>query len=175
MFLPIRYRQVDGVSESWQFLPPNAAASFCWEDLGRRHLFELLVDGNDPSKSEKYDIDKIGDHPPRSETGPTRPIRVTIVKEDKRNVVRISDWMPAIEPTSSINRRLPSSSLSELSVNESQQSHLLASEESEFHVVVELAELGISVIDPAPEEILYMSVQNLLVAYSTGLGSGLSR
>ncbi|KAG5388182.1 hypothetical protein IGI04_029723 [Brassica rapa subsp. trilocularis] len=175
MFLPIRYRQVDGVSESWQFLPPNAAASFYWENLGRRHLFELLVDGNDPSKSEKYDIDQIGDHPPRSETGPTRPIRVTIVKEDKRNVVRISDWMPAIEPTSSINRRLPSSSLSELSVNESQQSHLLASEESEFHVVVELAELGISVIDHAPEEILYMSVQNLLVAYSTGLGSGLSR
>ncbi|XP_048593626.1 intermembrane lipid transfer protein vps13A-like isoform X2 [Brassica napus] len=175
MFLPIRYRQVDGVSESWQFLLPNAAASFYWENLGRRHLFELLVDGNDPSKSEKYDIDQIGDHPPRSETGPTRSIRVTIVKEDKRNVVRISDWMPAIEPTSSINRRLPSSSLSELSVNESQQSHLLASEESEFHVVVELAELGISVIDHAPEEILYMSVQNLLVAYSTGLGSGLSR
>ncbi|KAG2314342.1 hypothetical protein Bca52824_017464 [Brassica carinata] len=175
MFLPIRYRQVDGVSESWQFLPPNAASSFYWEDLGRRHLFELLVDGNDPSKSEKYDIDKIGDHPPRSETGPTRPIRVTIVKEDKKNVVRISDWMPAIEPTSSISRRLPAPSLSELSGNESQQSHFLASKESEFHVVVELAELGISVIDHAPEEILYMSVQNLLVAYSTGLGSGLSR
>ncbi|CAH2036004.1 unnamed protein product [Thlaspi arvense] len=175
MFLPIRYRQVDGVSESWQFLPPNAAASFYWEDLGRRHLFELLVDGNDPSKSEKFDIDKIGDHPPRSETGPTRPIRVTIVKEDKKNIVRISDWMPAIEPTSSISRRLPASSLSELSGNESQQSHLLASEESEFHVIVELAELGISVIDHAPEEILYMSVQNFVVAYSTGLGSGLSR
>uniref|UniRef100_A0A1J3IH98 Putative vacuolar protein sorting-associated protein 13A n=1 Tax=Noccaea caerulescens TaxID=107243 RepID=A0A1J3IH98_NOCCA len=175
MFLPIRYRQVDGVSESWQFLPPNAAAAFYWEDLGRRHLFELLVDGNDPSKSEKYDIDKIGDHPPRSETGPTRPIRVTIVKEDKKNIVRISDWMPAIEPTSSISRRLPASSLSELSGSESQQSNLLASEESEFHVVVELAELGISVIDHAPEEILYLSMQNLVVAYSTGLGSGLSR
>ncbi|XP_010500318.2 PREDICTED: uncharacterized protein LOC104777719 [Camelina sativa] len=175
MFLPIRYRQVDGVNESWQFVPPNAAASFYWEDLGRRHLFELLVDGNDPSKSEKYDIDKIGDHPPRSENGPTRPIRVTILKEDKRNIVRISDWMPAIEPTSSISRRLPASSLSELSGNESQQSHLLASEDSEFHVIVELAELGISVIDHAPEEILYMSVQNLFVAYSTGLGSGLSR
>ncbi|KAJ0228735.1 Vacuolar protein sorting-associated protein 13 [Hirschfeldia incana] len=175
MFLPIRYRQVDGVSESWQFLPPNAASSFYWEDLGRRHLFELLVDGNDPSKSEKYDIDKIGDHLPRSESGPTRPIRVTIVKEDKKNVVRISDWMPAIEPTSSISRRHPATSLSELSGNESQQSDLLASKESEFHVVVELAELGISVIDHAPEEILYMSVQNLLVAYSTGLGSGLSR
>ncbi|EOA39345.1 hypothetical protein CARUB_v10012395mg [Capsella rubella] len=175
MFLPIRYRQVDGFSESWQFLPPSAAASFYWEDLGRRHLFELLVDGNDPSKSEKYDIDKIGDHLPRSENGPTRPIRVTILKEDKKHIVRISDWMPAIEPTSSISRRLPASSLSELSGNESQQSHLLASEDSEFHVIVELAELGISVIDHAPEEILYMSVQNLFVAYSTGLGSGLSR
>ncbi|CAE5959607.1 unnamed protein product [Arabidopsis arenosa] len=175
MFLPIRYRQVDGVSESWQFLPPNAAASFYWEDLGRRHLFELLVDGNDPSNSEKFDIDKIGDYPPRSENGPTRPIRVTILKEDKKNIVRISDWMPVIEPTSSISRRLPAASLSELSGNESQQSHLLASEDSEFHVIVELADLGISVIDHAPEEILYMSVQNLFVAYSTGLGSGLSR
>ncbi|CAN8243432.1 unnamed protein product, partial [Cochlearia groenlandica] len=170
MFLTFHYRQVDGVSESWQFLPPNAAASFYWEDLGRRQLLELLADGDDPSKSEKYDIDKIGDHPPRSETGPSRPIRVTIVKEDKKNIVRISDWMPAVEPTSSISRRLPASSLAE-----SQQSHLLAAEESEFHVIFELAELGISVIDHAPEEILYMSVQNLFVTYSTGLGSGLSR
>jgi vacuolar protein sorting-associated protein 13A/C len=45
----------------------------------------------------------------------------------------------------------------------------------EFHVVLELAELGISVIDHTPEEILYLSVQNLLLAYSTGLGSGFSR
>ncbi|XP_010524589.1 PREDICTED: uncharacterized protein LOC104802610 [Tarenaya hassleriana] len=176
MFLPIRYRQVDGNSDSWQFLLPNAAASFYWEDLGRRHLLELLSDRTDPSKSEKYDIDEIGDHLPRStEHGPTRAIRVTILKEDKRNIVKISDWMPSFEPTSSMNRRLPVSSPSKPSGNEYQQAQLLAPEESEFHMIVELAELGVSIIDSAPEEILYMSVQNLFVAHSTGLGSGLSR
>ncbi|XP_019431159.1 PREDICTED: uncharacterized protein LOC109338390 isoform X1 [Lupinus angustifolius] len=170
MFLPIRFRQVDGLGDSWQLLLPNSAASFLWEDLGRRRLLELLVDGTDPMKSLKYDIDEISDNEPISAAdGPTRALRVTIVKEEKINVVKISDWMPETEPTGVLGRRNLSS------ISDSQKQQLMSISDSEFHINFDLAELGISVIDHTPEEILYLSVQNLVLAYSTGLGSGISR
>lgn len=166
---------MDGTSNSWQFLQPNSAASFLWEDLGRRHLLELVADGNDPLKSEKYDIDETLDHQPiHVEGGPTKALRVTIVKEEKKNVVKISDWMPENEPSGTLTRMYMSPS-SQLSANDFQQQQSASSSDCEFHVTVELAELGISIIDHTPEEILYLSVQNLLFAYSTGLGSGISR
>lgn len=169
MFLPIRFRQVDGISDSWQLLVPNSAASFLWEDLGRRRLLELLVDGTDPMKSLKYDIDEIADHEPvHVNDGPTRALRVTIIKEEKTNVVKISDWMPESEPTGILRRHLAST-------NDYQKQQLMSITDCEFHINFDLAELGISVIDHTPEEILYLSVQNLVLAYSTGLGSGISR
>ncbi|XP_057959044.1 uncharacterized protein LOC131151699 [Malania oleifera] len=175
MFLPIRFRQVDGAIDSWRSLLPNAAASFFWEDLGRQRLLELLIDGSDPSKSEMYNIDEISDHQPISVAGgPARAIRVTILKEEKMNVVRISDWMPDNESHVIMSNRLPSS-LSQLPRNVSQHQELPSTSNFEFHVNVELAELGLSIIDHTPEEILYLSVQNLLLSYSTGLGSGISR
>lgn len=171
MFLPIRIRQVDGTSDSWNFLLPNTAASFLWEDLGRRRLLEILVEGEDPLKSEKYDIDEIFDHQPiHVGSGPSKALRVTVIKEEKVNVIKISDWMPESEPAGVLSRS-QSSLLSQLSIQ--QQSPFLS--DCEFHVFIELAELGISIIDHTPEEILYLSVQNLLFSYSTGLGSGISR
>jgi vacuolar protein sorting-associated protein 13A/C len=165
---------VDGPSESWKLLLPNAAASFLWEDFGRPRLLELLVDGTDSSKSLKYNIDEILDHQPNHAEGlPVRPLRVTVLKEDKMNIVRISDWMPENELPITGKRVQPP--LSQLCGNDSLQQQLPLSTGCEFHVVLELAELGISVIDHTPEEILYLSVQNLLLAYSTGLGSGFSR
>ncbi|KAE8735935.1 hypothetical protein F3Y22_tig00000313pilonHSYRG00026 [Hibiscus syriacus] len=171
IFLPILFQQVDGTSDSWQSLLPNTAASFLWEDLGRRHLLEILADGADPSSSDKYNIDEIFDYQPVDLLGPVRALRVTILKEEKVNVVRISDWMPENEPTAIIDP----SSFSELSGNVSRQQQLQSTPECEFHFILELAELGVSIIDHTPEEILYLSLQNVLLAYSSGLGSGLSR
>lgn len=175
MVLPIHFRQADGANDSWKSLLPNAAASFLWEDLGRKRLLEILVDGTDPQKSLKYDIDEIFDHLPKYTDGgpPARALRVTVLKEEKMNVIKISDWMPVNELP--MIRRMPSS-LSEISVNEShhiQQS--TPTSNCEFHVIIEIAELGLSVIDHTPEEILYLSVQSLLLSSSTGLGSGISR
>lgn len=174
MFLPIRFRQVDGTNDSWQFLLPNSAASFLWEDLGRRRLLELLADGSDPLKSQKYDIDEIFDHQPiQVASGTSRALRVTIFKEEKTNVVKISDWMPASEPLRILSRR--DASISQLSIKDREHQLSQSISGCEFHVIVELAELGLSIIDHTPEEILYLSVQNLFLAYSTGLSSGISR
>ncbi|PPS09246.1 hypothetical protein GOBAR_AA11376 [Gossypium barbadense] len=174
IFLPILFQQVDGTSDSWHFLLPNTAVSFLWEDLGRRHLLEILADGADPSRSGKYNIDEIFDHLPIDVAGPAQALRITILKEEKVNVVKISDWMPENEPPVIISQMIPST-LSELSRSESHQQQPRSTSECEFHFIVEFAELGVSIIDHTPEEILYLSLQNVHLAYSSGLGSGLSR
>lgn len=175
MFLPICFRQVDGSSECWHSLFPNSAAAFFWEDLGRQRLLELLLAGSDPSTSEKYNIDEISDHQPVFLVeGSSRALCITIIKEEKMNVVRVSDWMPENEYPANTSRRLPVP-VSQCSRNDSQHLRTLPSSNCEFHVIVELAELGLSVIDHTPEEILYLSVPNFMLSYSTGLGSGISR
>ncbi|KAA8527969.1 hypothetical protein F0562_035162 [Nyssa sinensis] len=175
MFLPIHFRQVEGASDSWQSLLPNAAASFLWEDLARKRLLELLVDGTDPLKSEKYNIDEISDHQPIFEAGGTaRALHVSILKEEKINVIKIYDWLPENESQVILSQRMPSS-MAQLSGNDFINQQSLLTSNCEFHVIIELAELGLSIVDHTPEEILYLSIQNLLLSYSTGLDSGISR
>ncbi|XP_074301933.1 uncharacterized protein LOC141633346 isoform X1 [Silene latifolia] len=172
IFLPIHFRQVDGPTDSWRCLPPNAASSYLWEDVGRRRLLELVVDGSDPQRAVKYNIDEVFDHQPMNVgSGPTRAICVAIVKEEKMNIVKISDWMPQDESLSASHQRVPMS-VSLLSRSDPEHQSTL---NTEFHAVVELSELGLSIIDHTPEEMLYLSVQNLLVSHSSGLGSGTSR
>ncbi|KAF5202036.1 Vacuolar protein sorting-associated protein 13c [Thalictrum thalictroides] len=171
MFLPIRFRQVDGASDSWQSLLPNAAALFLWEDLGRQRLLEILVDGTDPSKSVKYNIDELADHHPISVSGgPCSALRVTIIKEERTNVVIISDWMPE----NKLSLTNPKNTPKLFRIN-SQNQQSISTSDCEFHVTLELAEMGLSIIDHTPEEILYLSVQNLFLSRTTGLGSGISR
>ncbi|KAK9670363.1 hypothetical protein RND81_13G196500 [Saponaria officinalis] len=172
IFLPIHFRQVDGPSDSWRCLPPNTASSYLWEDVGRRRLLELFVDGSDPLRAVKYNIDEVFDHQPMNVGGEqTRAICVAIVKEDKMNIVKISDWMPQDEPLPVSHQRVPTPVSLFSGSNPEHQSTL----STEFHAVVELSELGLSIVDHTPEEILYLSVQNLLLSHSSGLGSGTSR
>ncbi|KAG6759835.1 hypothetical protein POTOM_036328 [Populus tomentosa] len=87
LFLPPR--QVDGTTDSWKLLFPDAAASFSLKSL-------------------KYNIDEILEHQPNHAVGrhPARALRVTLIlKGGKMNIVRISDWMPENEPSSITGRR----------------------------------------------------------------------
>lgn len=168
---------MDGTDDSWQSLLPNAAASFFWEDLGRQQLLEILVDGEDLTKSEKYNIDEIFDHQPNNMVGgPSKPLCVSIVKDEKVNIVKISDWMPESENSAIMSSRLHAPHLLQLSKSHSQhQQPKCVSSDCESHVILELAELGVSIIDHTPEEILYLSVQNCLLSYSTSMASGINR
>ncbi|KAL0308081.1 UNVERIFIED_CONTAM: putative vacuolar protein sorting-associated protein 13A, partial [Sesamum angustifolium] len=174
-FLPIKFRQVDGSEDSWKSLLPNAAASFSWEDLGRERCLELLIDGNDPKTSQKYDIDEIKDHQPIQVAGgePKRGLRVTVIREEKVNVVKIIDWTPETEVTPLLDRSL--SSVQQIFESKSQLQPSTSVSGCEFHLILEVAELGLSIVDHTPEEILYLSLRNFLLSYSTGLDSGISR
>lgn len=174
LFLPIRFRQVDGPSESWRSLLPNAAAAFSWQDLGRERLLEIMVDGTNGA-AQKYNIDEISAYEfIHVDGGTMNPLLVTVLKEDKTNVVRIGDWMPEDELLLAANRSI-STDVIPVPGNVSQHQQSISNSGNEFHLIVEVSELGLSVIDHTPEEILYMSMQNLLLSYSSGLGSGISR
>ena len=176
LFLPIHFRQVEGSNDSWQILLPNSSESFMWEDTGRSRLLEVLVHGAELSNSQKFNIDEISDHQPiHVASGLSRALCVSIVKEEKINVVKISDWMPESEPIRTLSKTdiSPLSQLTSAGTEQNQQQSL--STDSEFHLIVELAEFGVSIVDHTPEEILYLSIQNLFLSYSTGLGSGFSR
>ncbi|KAG9446693.1 hypothetical protein H6P81_012821 [Aristolochia fimbriata] len=173
VFIPLCFRQVDGTVDSWRPLSPNSSTAFFWEDLGRKRVLEIVVEGADPSKSQKYNIEEVAEHQPlRVSGGPVTALCVSILKEGKMYVVKIRDWMPSNEPEVLSLRQTPLTSPRPSEVDQLQSS--LASE-CEFHVIVELADFGLSVIDHTPEEILYLSLQNFLLSYSTGLGSGISR
>ncbi|KAL9254718.1 Intermembrane lipid transfer protein vps13A-like protein, partial [Drosera capensis] len=175
LFLPIRFRQADGASNSWSSLPPNAAAAYLWEDVGRQHLLELSVDGTDQQSPMRYNIDEIFDHQPvTGGGGPARAIRVTVLKEEKMNIVKISDWIPSDEGLAIVRRRV-SSSVAPLPQTDFQHQQSTSISDAECHVIVELSELGISITDHTPEEILYLSVQNLMLSHSSGLGADISR
>lgn len=166
---PIRVRQAGGDDESWKFIQTGSAMSFAWEDLNREQLLEVLVDGADPQKSSKYNIDEIAEHQPvPSQSGPVTPLRLTVFKEGNTSVVKVADWMPSNEELAIVPVGLLEPSPSE---------HTLSAvgSDNQFHVIVELQEFGLSVVDHTPEELLYLSIQNLIMSYGTGLGSGTSR
>ncbi|KAL0925485.1 hypothetical protein M5K25_003821 [Dendrobium thyrsiflorum] len=173
LYLPLRFRQVGNSDGFWHYLPPNSAAPFFWEDLGRQHLLEILVDGTDPIKSQQYNIDEVKDHQTiLTSIGPTRALRLMIVKEGKLQITRISDWMPENDvPIITLEKAL----LPVFEPSENDYKHSSSELDSEFHITCELAEFGLSIIDHMPEEILYVSIQNLIFSYSSGLGSGISR
>ncbi|KAJ9559357.1 hypothetical protein OSB04_013971 [Centaurea solstitialis] len=163
MCLPLRYRQIDGVDDSWRCLLPFTSASFSWEDLGRQRLLEILVDDSDTKESAKYNIDEVRDYQAVQVDG--KAVRVTVVKEEKMNVLMMRDW--SNDPQERVNKKIASSS-SQTSMNNLQPS--ASTSDGEFHLSLELTEFGLSIIDHTPEEILYLSMQNLLLSHSTGSG-----
>lgn len=167
--LPFRFRQVGSSEDSWQLLPSGAAASFAWEALGPDPLLELLVDGHDPQSSMKYNIDEPFDYQPMPSVrgGPVAALQVTVFTEGILKVIRVVDWKPSIDYMSLVAVGAPSTPRTS-----DPELHNL---ENQFLTIIELAEFGLSLIDHTPEELLYVSIQNLVLSYATGLGSGTSR
>ncbi|CAN6447305.1 unnamed protein product [Victoria cruziana] len=161
-FLPILFRQVNGTDDSWRPLQINSAVSFFWDDLGRQLLLEVLIDGVGSIETVKCNIDEPSEPQPLHFSCSSGALCVCVVKEGSLNVVKFTDWRPSNNVLPVTPRRFRHmSQLSMVSHNESPSDSAF-----EFHVIIELAELGLSVIDHTPEEIIYLSVQNLLLTYS---------
>lgn len=167
--LPIRFRQAGSHQSSWNTLLPGSSVSFAWEDLLRNHLLEVLPDGYDPKISIEYNLDEPFDYQPfpsvRGEVAP--PLRATVLSEGSTRVFKVADYIPGTGNMSMVVAGSPDIHRS------------LAPEfynlENQFHISIELSEFGLSIVDYTPEELLYVSIQNLVLSYATGLGSGTSR
>lgn len=174
MALPIQFRQAGGSYDSWQLLQPGSAVAFAWEDLQREHQLEIIVDGADPVKSQKYNIDVSADYQPMATQGvAAAALHIRTFKEGFLQVVKISDWMPSNKDLSIVPFGTPIKPTVQEQVMEEDFSHSKA--ENQFYFSVELAEFGLSVVDHSPEELLYLSMQNFTLGYASGLGSGISR
>jgi vacuolar protein sorting-associated protein 13A/C len=169
--LPFRLRQAGGASDSWQLLAPGFAISFAWEDLERDRQLEVLIDGADPLTARKFCIDDVADYQPMpTDGGPVKALHVKVSKEGRMKVVKVADWKPSDSDMSIV---LYSSDASPVRTTEPPQP--ATGSDNQFHAIFELAELGISIVDHTPEELLYVTMQNLVIQYATGLGSGTSR
>ena len=174
---PIKVHQVGGDSSSWQLLLPGSAVPFAWEDLQKERKLEVMVDGAEPSRSKIIAIDECADYEPMmSDSTPVAAFHISIVREGSIQVVKVCDWMPSnqsllIVPSSS-TKVLNAEQLQLANRTKSVQKHQI---ERQVQIAFNLFELGISLVDHTPEELLYVSVQDFSVIYATGLGSGISR
>lgn len=167
--LPIRFRQANSNNDSWKVLPPQSAASFAWENLLLDHLLEVLADGMDPHHSVKYSIDEPCDYPPIyvGRGAPAAALQVKVFSEGISKVFRVADYTPNTSNMSIVVAGTPTTPRT--------PAPEIHNQDNQFYTSIELAEFGLSIIDHTPEELLYVSIQNLVLSYATGLGSGTSR
>ncbi|XP_024542530.1 uncharacterized protein LOC9648284 isoform X1 [Selaginella moellendorffii] len=163
----INYRQEGTSSESWQHLPAGSCDTFAWEDLDLPRMLEINVEGADPHSSQTYKIDEARTHQLITSSSPGPVLQVKVHRDGAIHLVSVTNSITrpedmSIVPVSSSSTQLP---------ERTQTSQA----ENQFHTSIELAELGLSIVDHTPEELLYLSVINFFVSYSTGLGSQISR
>lgn len=165
----ISFRQAGSDDSSWKVLAPGSSASFAWEDLLRNHLLEILPEGYDPQHFVEYNIDEPSDyHPFPSIRGAAPvPLRATVISEGFSKVLKVADCTPSTSNMSLVVAGTPTTPRTP-----APDFHNL---ENQFHTSIELAEFGLSIVDYTPEELLYVSIQNLVLSYATGLGSGTNR
>ena len=165
----ISFRQAGIDNSSWKVLLPGSSTSFAWEDLLRNHLLEILPEGYDPQHSIQYNIDEPFDYSPfPSIRGAAAvPLRATVISEGFSKVFKVADCTPSTGNMSMVIAGTPITPRTP-----APEFHNL---ENQFHTSIELAEFGLSIVDHTPEELLYVSIQNLVFSYATGLGSGTNR
>lgn len=168
--IPISFRQAGGDRSSWKVLPPGSSSSFAWEDLLRNHLLEVLPEGYDSKISIEYSLDEPFDYQPfpSGRGANPAPLRATVLSEGYTKVFRVADYVPGTGNMSMVAVGSPTTP-------QRSQAPELYNLENQFHTSIELSEFGLSIVDYTPEELLYVSIQDLSLSYATGLGSGTTR
>ncbi|GJP54206.1 hypothetical protein CLOM_g13301 [Closterium sp. NIES-68] len=162
---PVRFRQAGAADDSWEALQLSACKSFAWEDLRGLRLLELLVEGAESSTARRVAIDDEAVLEPT--TGPSgrpvAPLLVTVAREPAPCgggcVMRVClhDWRPCDPSLLDLALSLTPPSL--------HGAPLALTAGGEGGSAVE--EFGVSVVDHAPEELLYVSCTAALLSYET--------
>lgn len=175
MISPICFRQEGNDEDAWHLLLPGSAVGFSWADLSRNRLLEIMVHGSNPLSAQKYSIDKAGEYKPtKTSGGSSKALHVSVFQESLFQVVSVADWKQRNEDLSVALVGAPANRIQSNDLF-TQQGTGDDDSDNQFRTVIELAEFGLSIVDHTPEELLYVSVQKLILSYATGLGSRTSR
>ena len=189
LVLPVRFRQVEAEDDSWQLLMPGSSLPFTWEDLCHKRLLEVMVDGAETATARQINIDIEAEHNPTEVAGkPVAAVRIQVMREITGMMsVKIADWKPSdmldqpqemlalVAMGGTPSGQLGGESSSQSASMQQQQQQLLdAGSEKKFFVLLHLDEIGVSIVDHTPEELLYISMQAAFVSYDTTAG-GASR
>lgn len=168
--LPIRIRQVGTSADDWEQIQPGESVPFTWPEISGEKRLEVV--GGSLKTSIKMDIDQEGvqDSITHFESTPVAPLVIHVSKIDSVMLVQFLDLKP------SQSEETQAQSLTELdSDSEVRDKALLQVQErsgSTFSFIFKLDDLGISVVDHSPEELLYISMQSGLLAYDSDATGG---
>eukprot|EP00850_Spirogloea_muscicola_P005223 SM000023S07679 [mRNA] locus=s23:814661:836470:+ [translate_table: standard] len=177
--LPLKMRQAGPRDSTWLLLQPGSSASFAWEALESSQLLEVLVKGASADSASTFSINDPGDHKPAvTSSGAVAAIHVLVAQELLGfTVACICDWHPGDALEGAL--ALTSSSQEEVSASTRMRQQAEAAADggskNQFHIQLHLEDIGLSVVNHTPQELLYVSMQTAIFSYSTGLGSGISR
>ena len=153
--------------DAWQLLKPLSTMNFAWEDPYGQHLLDVLVEHTAISSILTVKIDKVGDFYPQDgfvTTGicirviEVHDIKVVMFFDDKRNPQKIytaeenAQAANAVESVFQVQRRTQSST-------------------TPLEIILEVGDMGVSIVDQTPKEILYLYLQRVFISYSTGYTS----
>lgn len=165
----IKHRQSGLNDDAWQLLKPLSTMNFAWEDPYGQHLLDVLVEHADTSSILTVDIDKVGDFYPRDGSVTTgiwiRVIEVHDIKvvrffDDKRNPQEIYTSEETAQAGNDVEPVL-------------QKQNRTQSSTTPLELILELGNVGVSIVDQRPKEILYLYLQRVFISYSIGYTSRL--
>lgn len=162
--IKIQYRQSGLDDGAWQFLQPGSADLYAWENPCGEQLLEVLTVGDHISTSEKFDITRTGDHYP-SEEDMSVSFYCQVLEIGDVKVVRFSQ----IGKRRSQTTHCEGQGASTRSASSSKSLPVEADgSSSQLEIQLELGQVGFSMIDLKPRELLYLYMEKLSFFYALG-------
>lgn len=152
----ISIRQAGFGEDYWILLQPLSATNFSWENPYGQRFIDTKVDGGYSTGTWTLDLDKTGQYSLDDGEQDLR-IRVHVVEMGEVKVARFIDQRTVLNKNTQENTNL----------REVRQTR-----STPLELIVELAVVGLSLVDHRPKELSYLYLERVFVCYSNGYDGG---
>ncbi|XP_057978559.1 uncharacterized protein LOC131164992 isoform X2 [Malania oleifera] len=161
----IQIRQSGFGDDAWIQLEPLSTTNFSWEDPYGQKLIDTVVNTGSSIAVWQFDLEKAGVH--SAEDGVLR-IKFHVADMGDIKVARFTeDGTLGQDSHESIWFLTPAGKWEISHMQGNMQSNTLPVE-----IIIDLAIVGVSVIDHRPRELCYLYLERVFISYSTGYDSG---
>ncbi|KAJ8763967.1 hypothetical protein K2173_003749 [Erythroxylum novogranatense] len=159
----ISIRQSGFGEEAWIKLDPLSTTNFSWEDPYGHKVIDAKTESNSRVGFWKLDLEKIG-----GSFSEEDEVGLQFHVMDLRDI-KVARFMNYWSPTSNEETKylIPAQNL-----QNSQISREMKSNTTSMELIVDLAVVGISVVDHRPKELSYLYFERVFLSYSTGYDGG---